>query len=327
MCERFQPARLVLLPISLVVAPAMAHNEDFAPWAFADVAPPWSRGMNPEPLPARQYVAFDLETTGLVAETDRVVEIGAIRFDATGAELDRFERLVHPERLMSPAAQAIHGISDADLADAEPARRVLPRFLEFLGDPQSTRLLAHNAAFDSGFLGRELGRLGQEPPGFLVIDTLSLARKKIPDARDHRLETLARLFGLDPDGPHRALADSRRVQGLWMALEGPATPEDQLIAYPIEDRRGGVPVPSGWQELTEAIARGLTVRMEYAGGSRGTALREITPRGFTHRGGIPYLIALCHIDSYEKSFRLDRVTRYQVVDPAQPTLHSSVPER
>src|SRR5918998_3654684 len=96
---------------------------------------------------AREFVAFDLETTGLVAQIDRVVEIGAVRFDASGRELGRFESLMDPERPMSPAAWAVHGISDADLVGAPAARDVLPEFLAFLGDPETTTLLAHNAAF------------------------------------------------------------------------------------------------------------------------------------------------------------------------------------
>lgn len=276
--------------------------------------------------PTRQYVAFDLETTGLVAETDRVVEIGAVRFDASGHELGRFERLVHPERPMSPAAQAIHGISDADLADALPAREILPQFLQYLGDPRITTLLAHNAAFDAGFLGRELALIDQDASAYAVVDTLALARRKIPEARDHRLDTLARMFSLDPEGPHRALADSLRVKGLWLALEGASMPNDLLVSYPVIDARGGVPAPNGWDRLTEAITQGLAIRMEYAGGSRGSAPRDVTPRGFAHRGGVAYLVAFCHIDTYEKSFRLDRVTRYQVVPPGESNTVPAAPE-
>jgi DNA polymerase III epsilon subunit family exonuclease len=264
--------------------------------------------------PDRDYVAFDLETTGLMAETDRIVEIGAVRFDPSGRELDRFEMLVNPQRAMSPAAQRVHGISDADLADAETARAVLPRFLEFLRDSRTTRLLAHNAAFDAGFLGRELGRLGVAPPGHQVIDTLALARRVVPEARDHRLDTMALLFALDTDDRHRALADSLRVKGLWLALRGDTFPDEALVSYPIFDPRGPAPVPNGWELMTEAISAGLSIRMEYAGGSRGLALREVTPRGFAHRGGIAYLVAYCHIDSFEKSFRLDRVRRFEIVD-------------
>jgi DNA polymerase III subunit epsilon len=273
---------------------------------------------------SREFVAFDLETTGLMAEMDRVVEIGAVRFDDQGRELGRFEQLVNPERPMRPGAQAIHGIGDADLAGAPTAREVLPRFMAFLGS-EATTLLAHNAAFDAGFLGRELGRIGFQPPGHAVVDTLALARRRIPEARDHRLDTLARLLGLDPDGPHRALADSLRVKGLWLALQGAAVDGASLVSYPIYDPRGTAPAPNGWDPLTEAIAAGLRVRMEYAGGTRGSAPREVTPRGFIQRGGVAYLVAFCHLDSFEKSFRLDRVVRYEVVASVVPALHDASP--
>jgi predicted DNA-binding transcriptional regulator YafY len=55
--------------------------------------------------------------------------------------------------------------------------------------------------------------------------------------------------------------------------------------------------------------------MEYTGGTRGTAPREVTPRAFVQRGGTAYLVAFCHLDSAEKSFRLDRVRSYEVVAP------------
>jgi DNA polymerase III epsilon subunit family exonuclease len=264
--------------------------------------------------PVREWIAFDLETTGLVAEIDRVVEIGAVRFDPSGRELARFERLVDPERRMSPAAQAIHGISDADLAGAPPARAVLPEFLAFLGDPATTALLAHNAAFDARFLGQELARAGFPPPGHAVIDTLALARRLIPDLRNHRLDTLSRLLNLGDSDRHRALADSLRVKGLWLHLHGPSEPIEALVSYPVFEGRGNPSsIPVGWDELVEAIARGCRVRMVYTGGSRGDTPREVTPRAFVHKGGIPYLIAFCHLDAFEKSFRLDRVRRYEVV--------------
>ncbi len=263
--------------------------------------------------PTREWVAFDLETTGLMAETDRVVEVGAVRFDASGRVLGRFERLINPGRPMSPAAQAVHGLSDADLADAPPARAVLPEFLDFVGDPAATSLLAHNASFDAGFLGRELMRAGLPLPRHAVIDTLALARSCVPDLYDHRLDTLARLYRLERDAPHRALADSLRVKGLWLALRGDRAPEASLVSYPVFDPRRRVPAPLGWERLSEAIDRGLRVRMEYAGGTRGDAPREVTPRAFVHRGGVAYLVAFCHLDAFEKSFRLDRVRSFEVL--------------
>jgi DNA polymerase III epsilon subunit family exonuclease len=267
-------------------------------------------------MAVREFVAFDLETTGLIAESDRVVEIGAVRFEASGRALARFERLVNPERPMSGAALAIHGISDAMLAGAPTARVVLPDFITFLGDPATTTLLAHNAAFDAGFLGRELARHGSPPPAHVIIDTLALARRMIPQARNHRLDTLARLLRLDPDRTHRALADSVRVKGLWLALGGNTLFNDNLIAYNIVDPLVEVASPSGWDLMRVAIAGGLRVRIEYSGGTHGDSPREVTPMRFVHRGGVPYLVALCHFDDFEKSFRLDRVVSHEIVAPA-----------
>ena len=73
-----------------------------------------------------------------------------------------------------------------------------------------------------------------------MIDTLALARSRRPDAPDHRLDTMTRLLGLDPDGPHRALADSRRVMGLWLALAGDDWPRepDPLALYRVVAARG-----------------------------------------------------------------------------------------
>lgn len=264
----------------------------------------------------RTWVAFDLETTGLSPKDDRIVEVGAVRFDAEGRELAAFERLVNPLRPSGARARAIHGIDDAELALAPTADVVLPDFLDFLGDPGRTTLLAHNAGFDAGFLGAELARLARAMPGHGVVDTLALARRRLPHLPSHRLDGLARHLGLDPFGPHRALADSRRVMGLWVALGGEPGHDDGFQAvYPIHDPAGPLPAPRGWDGLAEAAARGWPVRLVYAGGTRGDAPREITPRRFANRGGVAYVVSLCHLDGKEKEFRLDRVRGYEVLPP------------
>ncbi len=269
-----------------------------------------------------EYVAFDLETTGLSALSDRIVEIGAVRFDASGEVFGEFERLVNPLRPSGDRARAVHGISDEELALAETAELVLPEFLEFLGDPGRTTLLAHNATFDAGFLGRELARLGRPMPGHVVVDTLALARRRWPKIGSHRLDFLAGRLGLDPFGPHRALADSRRVRGLWLALEAAREEAEAMpLAYPIFDAGGGLPAPQGWQWVEDAIGRDLPVTIRYGGGTRGPAPREISPRRFSNRGGVAYLVAFCHLDRIEKEFRLDRVLGHEGNDDErEPTL-------
>jgi len=257
--------------------------------------------------PNLEYVAFDLETTGLVAQVDRVVEIAAVRFTASGESIDRFEQLVNPERLMSPAAQAVHGISDADLAGVPVARDVLPRFLAFLGDPHTTAMVAHNASFDAGFLGSELNRAGYQPPRHRIFDTLALARRRHPELPSHRLSSLAVHWGLETGQMHRALADSLCVMKLWLVLEGPTAPLSTLVSYPIHDPRENVAAPLGWETLDQAIVLGQAVRIQYDGGTRGVSSRTITPRRFLQKGGETYLVAYCHLDRFDKSFRLDRI--------------------
>lgn len=280
-------------------------------------------------MTAGDLVAFDLETTGLNAAIDRVVEIGAVRFSESGVESGRFQSLVNPERPTSAGAFAVHGITDAELARAPTIDRVLPGFLDFLGDPQTTRLMAHHASFDAGFLGSELARCAVPIPGFGVIDTLALSRAVRPDLRTHRLDYLTRFYRLSSDAPHRALADGLRVKELWFRLEGAAFPADRLVTFPVFDPRRSLPIPRGWEPLIDAIANGDSIRMIYEGGSRGAAPRMITPKRILQKGGIVYVVALCHIQNFEKSFRLDRIQCYEVAaedrrqaraqDSAEPT--------
>ena len=256
-----------------------------------------------------EFVAFDLETTGLAARLDRIVEIGAVRFSRHGTELDRFNQFVNPGCPMPPVAQAIHGISDAEVASAPFAREVLPDFLAFLGISGTTTLIAHNASFDAGFLGRELSRAGHRLPDHRVFDTLALARRRHPALRNHRLETLAEFFRLDRGRLHRALGDSLLAKDLWLRLEGPSAPAEMLVSYPIRDPREATIAPLGWETLDQAIISGSTVCIEYDGGTRGTSPRAITPLRFMQKGGETYIVAFCHLDSLEKSFRLDRIRK------------------
>ncbi len=264
--------------------------------------------------PAAEYVAFDLETTGLSAESDRIVEVGAVRFDASGEILGEFERLVNPLRPSGARARAVHGISDAELALAETAEVVLPEFLAFLGDPVRTTLLAHNASFDAGFLGRELARLGRPMPGHAVVDTLALARRRWPKLGSHKLDSWPAGSGSTP---------TVRT-GLWPTAGGSGgsgwpsrrRPTATISPWPTRSSTPDVPSPRrrGGVGSRRRSAATRSVRIEYAGGTRGPALRAITPRRFSNRGGVAYLVALCHLDLKEKEFRLDRVRSFEVIE-------------
>jgi DNA polymerase III subunit epsilon len=256
--------------------------------------------------PIRQFVALDLETTGLSAATDRIVEIAAVRFGESGETVDSFQSLVNPELPVSPGAYAVHRLSDQVLAHAPPAREVLPEFLTFLGDPGSSALVAHNASFDAGFLGSELNRAGLDVPAHSLYDTLALSRARLPMLLSHRLDSVARHFGLDPAGAHRAMADTLLVKEIWLRL-GALQNLGQAISFRMFDARSEVALPEGWEALGQAVTKRVVLRIEYEGGTRGTAPRSVTPRRLESRGGSMFLVGYCHLDSLEKSFRVDRI--------------------
>jgi DNA polymerase III epsilon subunit-like protein len=127
------------------------------------------------PLTEVEFVAFDLETTGLFPVVNRIVEFGAVRFTLDGRELAAWEQLVDPECVISPEVTDIHGITDAMVRGQPTVAQALPGFLDFLGGTEAI-LPAHNAMFDLGFLNFAAAKTGLALPANLVIDTLDLAR-------------------------------------------------------------------------------------------------------------------------------------------------------
>ena len=98
----------------------------------------------------RALVAFDTETTGLWAVSDRLVEIGAVKFRLGENPTATFQELINPEREIPPDAIAVHHIGNSMVLNAPKAAGVLERFVEFIGDAV---LVAHNAPFDISFVG------------------------------------------------------------------------------------------------------------------------------------------------------------------------------
>lgn len=164
-------------------------------------------------------VIFDIETTGLSPlHGHRIIEIGAVLVER-GEIVAEFASLIDAGRPVPRQAQRVHGITEEMLRGQPRAEEVLRDFRRFVGQ---SRLVAHNAPFDLGFLRSELARLG-----FGLANrchcTLQLSRQAFPALPNHRLETVARhLFGRldEQERLHRALADARLTARVWMALNG-----------------------------------------------------------------------------------------------------------
>ncbi len=158
---------------------------------------------------SEQFVALDLETTGLNPEVDEITEIGATRFDRDGGS-EQFHTLVNPGRLIPPEIQQLTGISDRDVADAPRFERIASEFATFVGNRS---IVGQNVKFDLNFLSRA----GIDLPG-PAYDTWEIASVLLPTADHLNLATLAELLEVQPREAHRALADAETTRDIFLAL-------------------------------------------------------------------------------------------------------------
>ncbi len=289
-----------------------------------------------------RIVTLDLETTGLQPLLNRAIEVAAVRW-IDGRPAEHFHTLVHPGEPIDPASTAIHGITDADVADAPPMETVLPRLLAFLGgDP----IAAHNAPFDLAFLTVAALTAGLRLPAFDLVDTLPLSRAAFPELPSHRLTSLSAALELGGTEFHRALADAETAGRLLFrcldALEarraaretlaptvlaenpagyGPAGTatvetgaEDPLGKFRVRfDPHAEVPIPRKLRNLGRGLAEGRDVVVHYPTATGGVFPREVTPRDVVHLMGRNYLRAVCLQTREERTYRLDRIRRVDLV--------------
>ena len=149
-----------------------------------------------------EYVAFDLETTGLYRH-DTIIEIGAVRM-RKGQEVERFQTFVDPGCKLHPKTVEITNITDDMLKGAPALKEVLPKFREFVGD---SVLVAHNADFDANFIRRACDDLGISWE-MTYVDTLTISQCLLPDLGRFRLDLVAKKFDLGNFNHHRAGDDA-----------------------------------------------------------------------------------------------------------------------
>ena len=149
-----------------------------------------------------EYVAFDLETTGLYRQ-DTIIEIGAVRM-RNGEEVERFQSFVNPKRKLHPFTSGLTGITDDMLRDAPLLEQVLPQFKEFVGD---SVLVAHNADFDVNFVRRACEDLGITWQ-MTSVDTCTIAQCLLQDLHKFTLDVVAKHFDMADFNHHRAGDDA-----------------------------------------------------------------------------------------------------------------------
>ncbi len=173
---------------------------------------------------SRVYVALDLETTGLNADRDSIIELGAVRF-RDGQVLDTFSQVVNPGRPIPRGIQQMTGISQAEADRAPSLGSVASRFRSFIGDAP---LVGHNIKFDVDFLkSNNLYRYNQE------IDTWEMAVILLPGLPSYKLGRVAEAFGLSLENAHRAFDDAEASFRIFEALRQRAIALPAAILQPI----------------------------------------------------------------------------------------------
>ncbi|HVQ07241.1 MAG TPA: DNA polymerase III subunit epsilon [Allosphingosinicella sp.] len=184
-------------------------------------------------------IVFDTETTGLSPQSgDRIVEIGCVEM-VNRCETGRFfHSYFNPGRPMPTEAENVHGLSDRFLSDKPAFADVCEELLTFVGEAP---MIAHNAAFDFGFVNHELGACGRPSVAMSrMICTLVLARQKFPGAK-HSLDALCTRFGVDRSQriKHGALLDAQLLAQVYVELTGGRQIGLGLVA----ELAGGVAAP------------------------------------------------------------------------------------
>ena len=165
-------------------------------------------------------IVFDTETTGLDPNSgDRMVEIGCVELINRVETGNTFHAYFNPQRDMPAQAEAVHGLSAAFLSDKPLFPALADDLLAYLGDAP---LIAHNAAFDFGFLNAELAACGRTPVSLdRMVDTVAIARRKHPGAK-LSLDALCSRYGVDRSHrvKHGALLDAELLAQVYVELTG-----------------------------------------------------------------------------------------------------------
>ena len=155
------------------------------------------------------WVVIDLETTGLSANQDMIIEVGAIKFQGEH-KVDSFEALVNPGRQLTDFVKQLTGITQNEVDSAVPFSAIAEDLAEFVGN---SPVLGHNLSFDLDFLSSNGITLSNTR-----CDTWDMAFVLMPSARGYSLSQLATSLRIDHLRPHRAISDASATHGVFLKL-------------------------------------------------------------------------------------------------------------
>ena len=195
----------------------------------------------------KDYVSFDLETTGLDADDDSIIEIGALKI-IDGKVVDRFIEFVKPEQRISPKITEITGITNAMVANARSTKDIIRDFISFC---EGYVLLGHNIMFDFKFMKQHATRFGYafEKQG---LDTLQIARKTLPQLESKSLGALCEHYNITNQAAHRAYHDALATAKIY-----------HMLAHDFETKDAKLFVPSQLQYKPKKVQPCTRKQIEY----------------------------------------------------------------
>ena len=162
----------------------------------------------------REFVIFDVETTGLSSVYDTIIEIGAVKMK-DGVVLDRFDKFINPHHELSEQTINLTSITDEMVQAADDEAVVIKQFMDFYGDRP---LCGHNVQFDVGFVNAALKRCNLPQITQPVVDTLEVSRLLHPEQSRHTLDSLCRKYNVVLEHHHRANQDAEATGYLMFKL-------------------------------------------------------------------------------------------------------------
>ena len=204
-----------------------------------------------------EFVVFDIETTGLNQQRDRITEIGAVRVK-NGEIGENFDTFINPGVPIPPKITELTGIRDDMVADAPGEEEALRQFTAFCGD--NAVLVAHNGGFDAGFC-RTAGKRSGVPFPYTYLDTIPICRALYPQMKNYKLDTVANFLKLPPFHHHRACDDAKVLADIFLILLDRLKADKEIRSVgAINGSLGGVDVkklPSWHQILLVRNKKGL----------------------------------------------------------------------
>lgn len=279
------------------------------------------------PLHKRSIVALDCETTGLKVEKGHnVIEIALVKQNPDGS-LEEWSTLIKPTKRISPSNQAIHGITNAMVSNAQTFPDIYPQLVAFIKD---CVLIAHNASFDFTFLDTECERHHLEKFSHTeVLDTLAISRRFFGFPRNN-LSIVCHRFHLMTPHAHRALPDARNTMYLfWAMLEDIEAREGKsLTANELQDlckkyHKHSEYKKSILQTIVQAKREHRRLSIDYISKDPSKPIRTTRELEIT-KWNSPFLEANCLLRGEPRRFHVKQIQRAELTSVIEPAPHESL---